>query len=805
MKEILNNILYIAKRFKLASTFNMVGLIVAFASFYLLMTQVIYQFTYNHSLEDYQRLYRMESDYVYDEWDYSDNICSAFAATLSDMPAVQSFSLATNIENQSVNYWLPFQKGDKIKNYLYTSGNNTAVSTLTSRKLCGSIEWTDDDQEGIIIPASIALDYFGTTQAAGDSLMYYYAPEQSAYPLVVRGVFEDFDDNNEAWNCIYGNMHKIEPTDFNFLSKCIIKFKTVPDDLAAWTDSLKQSIINNALHAVGYTSLEQATGDEIFEDLTRTNFKLTPLKSSYFEHSSFTSGASGYKAQFYILVLSCLILIIIATINFLNFTLVESPMRIRSINARLILGAERKSLRRQLVAECVIIAAAACIIALVICSLLARWPEISLPLEGSILPTQHAGLTLFTLLIALIAGTVAGIYPALFATSFPAVVALKGAFGLSPQGHRLRMVLVGLQLFLSSLLASYFGILFLQSDYIFNSAYGFKTDNYICATFPEYSTDAATRDQLKKEVMSLSEVTNVTFSDDRLGSSDGFNVLKSRSQGNIIGFRYIHIDHNYMKAMGIKVIQGRDFNETDTSAVIITRAASRKWPWMHLGSKLSTSLSSDSSVVVGICENIRFGTTRIKNDSPFTFVLNSDNRGNVMNVLLTPGADIELLKQEISTIAGKYFKTGDTKVSHFSDLLAKTYKSEFRFFNQTFIITIICLIITLIGIFCITIFETEYRRKEIGIRKVLGATTGQIVWMLCRRYGWMLLICFAIAAPLATYLGKITLEYFAQHAVINWWIIPLSLLIVGAIMIGTVALQSRRTARENPVNSIKTE
>jgi len=137
--------------------------------------------------------------------------------------------------------------------------------------------------------------------------------------------------------------------------------------------------------------------------------------------------------------------------------------------------------------------------------------------------------------------------------------------------------------------------------------------------------------------------------------------------------------------------------------------------------------------------------------------------------------------------------------------LKSTYEKEFRFVNQMVTISIICIILTLIGVFCLTIFETEYRRKEIGIRKVSGATTGDIVLMFCRRYTWLLLISFAIAAPLAYYSGRLTLAYFAEHTRIHWWIFPVALVAVGIITLGTVAFQSWRAARENPVNNLKTE
>ena len=137
--------------------------------------------------------------------------------------------------------------------------------------------------------------------------------------------------------------------------------------------------------------------------------------------------------------------------------------------------------------------------------------------------------------------------------------------------------------------------------------------------------------------------------------------------------------------------------------------------------------------------------------------------------------------------------------------IAKSYKTELRFFRQVFLIGFFCIVMTLIGLFCLTMFETEYRRKEIGIRKVAGATTGEIVWMLCKHYSLLILLSFAAAVPVAWFCGKQTLEVFIDRSTIHWWIFPLSLLLVGGVMLGAVALQSWFAARKNPASTIKTE
>lgn len=805
MKDTLKNIIYMARRFQTATTLNLIGLVVAFAALYLLMTQIIQPFFFNRDIEDYPRLYRLESNYLYSEG-FNDNVCTEFTDALSRMPGVETYSMAVNINN--ANYTLPVQK-DTLLEFPYTWGNNKVVSTLTSRRIDGDIEWTDSVQDGIIIPASIAHECFGTTQAAGKVINAKYSDTIVQYK--VRGVFEDFPVNSELWNCIY--MHDdVEAywAPLNTEYKCIIKFTEVPHDLKSWTDSLKQVVLSMTPKKHRDKRIDESQIAASMKDLQGTDFQLTPLKDSYIKSTSFTTGDDnrGFKAMFIILILTSLFLIIVATINFLNFTLAESPMRIKSLNTRLVLGANRSTLRAGMVTECVIISLIACLIALALCAFLSQFSFMSKLTVGTLTLDQHMTLTPLMLVIAVAVGLAAGAYPAAFASSFPLAMALKGSFGLTPQGIKLRKATVGLQLFISLLTVSYCGILFLQQHYIFNSDYGYNKDQILTNTLLTDSANTA----LRKKLLMISQVQEVAFSTDLLGSTDTHNVIKTSSGDNNMTYRYIVIDTNYMRTMGIELAEGRNFGEGDSAAVIINKAAREQWRWMGLGDKLSTSLgANDSSLIVGVSKDIRYATTRIHNNQPFAFILKNNSMEavplNRMNVLVAPDADKQQVKREVNNVVKSAFKD-NIKVQdtvYFDKVLEKTYETELRYINLMVIISIICLFITLIGLFCITMFETEYRRKEIGIRKVSGATTGEIVWMLCRQYGWLILNSFIVSVPVAYIAGEMTLSHFAEHTSINWWIFPLSLLVVGSITLITVALKSWRTARENPTTSIKTE
>ena len=814
MREIFRNIFYMSRRFKLASSLNLIGLVIAFAAFYLLMTQIVYQRSYNHSIKDYERLYRMESDFVYNESDYSDNMCRPFADALQLMPdVVESYSLTLSGGSNESFYTLKFLKGKDTVAYAMSPANNTALSTLSPQVVDGKIEWTDTEQEGLIIPKSIALDYFKTEKAEGKEMNIVYPDEDEPFPFKVVGVYEDFPKESELLTRIYYNILTDDSLELSANYKCIVKFKTVPSKqgLDSLNRTLKRAVITHLRNGLKKKGLESKI-DTYIDEINQTHFRFIPLKDSYFENTSFSSSSErGYKSMLYIMELVCLLVIVIAAINFLNFTLVESPMRVKSLNTRLVLGASRQSLRRIILGEGVVISLTACLIALLVCWLLQRLPIVSNKLfVGQLSLIHHWSLLIVMGVLAIGVGIIACYYPGNHATSYPTAIVLKGSFGLTPRGKKLRQLLTIFQLFISMLMVIYVGILYSQSRYILKSEYGYDKDQVLSAELPymiDYNSENDTISHLLKRVAG---VADVAFSDNLLGKTDGHGTIWTRTKGqNSFRFTLLHCSRNFPSAMGIEIINGRDFNPSDTAAIIINKAMQERYPWIQLGTVLSTGISDeepDSAVVVGVCEDIRYGTTRISNHQPFCMVYKEGYpyMSNV-NVLVKPDADQITTKDEINAVLINRYHDQITPAQYLNDVLRGTYKNEFRYVNQMVLIGIICLIITLTGILCLTMFETEYRRKEIGIRKVLGATPREIVDMLGRRYAIYILIAFAIAAPVAGIFGWHTLKSFQQHASITgWlWLFPLALLLVGGTMLGTVLIKSWSAAHESPSSSIK--
>ena len=793
--NIFKNMLYMARRFKTATVLNFVGLTVAFAACYLFLTQVIYNNSYNKGLANYQQLYRVEVPAMFDHSKWQSYVNRFLADELAKMPQVEGMAL--------LNGWLdnwPFKKDGTEFTFKGCRVSNDALTTLAPRLLDGKLGWEDDEQNGFIIPASVAMKYFGSTQVAG---RYMYNDNDSA---VVRGVYEDFPDNCIAENCIYRNLGKENEGNFqNYNYNCYLRLREQVD-----TEKARQQILEPLIEQMHQMYIEHGMEDHWDEADKREslNLRLLPITETWFagvdpEHDR------GNKTVDWILRLSCLLVLIIAAINFLNFTLAESPMRIKSINTRRVLGSSVSSLRLSIIGEAVCTSLLAFLLAVVVCYLLSQWPFICELTVGSIALSNHLWLIIGIGMAAILVGVVAGVYPAFYATSFQPALVLKGSFGLTPKGRQLRTSLLCLQFLITSIMVIYIGILYLQSHYIFNSDYGYNKDEILYVDTQELLDK---HDALRSELMQQTGIVDVAYSQFSLGTGDRYMGWGRGDKNHQVQFTALPVDWHYLRTMGIKVIEGRDFNEHDGDVYIINECARKKWDWVKMDQKL---LDEETEMtVVGVCRNVRFASTRIdNNDSPMAFLIFGEkylkegwtNNLGVMNVRVAAGVDKVAMRQKIKDICMKLGAQHEPEVKFLDQQLEDTYQEEFRFIRQVLVSSIICLIITLIGVFCMTMFETEYRRKEIGIRKVMGSSTREILQLFCKKYILLFLLSFIIAAPIAYFIGSQWLQNFSERTPIYWWLFPLTFLTICLITMIIVIIQSWRTANANPVESIKTE
>ena len=276
-----------------------------------------------------------------------------------------------------------------------------------------------------------------------------------------------------------------------------------------------------------------------------------------------------------------------------------------------------------------------------------------------------------------------------------------------------------------------------------------------------------------------------------------------------IHFGIMAVSHNFLTTMSIPIIDGRNFTDADArkqdaATLICNQKMVLENPQLIPGKRLADGFVAD---IVGTSADMHFTSLR-KPVDPFALMLVSTKSSQVLNfcyVKIKAGTDLKAavghINQSIHAIDPAY----PVNVEFFDNVLNALYQGEIKLNRQITLFSLLAILISMIGVFGLVIFDTQYRRKEIGIRKVFGATVGEILTMFNRTYLYIVAVCFVIAVPVAWYEIKLWLQNFAYQTPIRIWVFAVALLAVLAVTILTVTLQSYKAATENPAQSIKTD
>ena len=325
------------------------------------------------------------------------------------------------------------------------------------------------------------------------------------------------------------------------------------------------------------------------------------------------------------------------------------------------------------------------------------------------------------------------------------------------------------------------------------------------------------KDAVRAELEKLPFVESVGFAQNTIGSRDHYMGWGRGSGEHQMSLQVLPCDYAYLRTMQLKIVEGRDFRESDmkTGAYVLNKAAMQQYKWLVVGGSIGrqNDWSSQSNYqIVGVCDNFKLMSMRNDNSNvPVAFIIFGpdmadwgDRCGQVF-VRVAKNQDKLMAKRRVAEVLNKMDGSQQYEMKFLDDDLQRTYVDEFRFISQVKLFAIICIIITIIGVFSLTMFEIEYRRKEIAIRKVMGSTVGSVVSLFAMRYAVPLVASFVVAAPIGWWISNEWLKSFAEHTPIHWWIFPASFLVVSAVVVITVVVQSRRVATSNPIESIRTE
>lgn len=811
MKIAFRNFLTTLRRYKISSLLNVIGLTLAFTAFYVIMTQVWWELGYNRSLHEADRIYLVENEDWYEPGKWSSWL---------NRPVPERVIASTAGVEVGGCMWGGFGSGT-----CWTS-NEPSFGYNKFSASCGSVSLpfldvfafrsVEGDVHDLGKPKSVIVSREAAERmrVGVGSLIWVDTDEpQPDGAMEVVAVFEDFPDNSLLGECEVvknlgeTNLYTTSEWSFNYF----VKFRpgADPDEFARQWTNVNQEMQREAAEK------RAAAGDAADDDDESGIYgvRLSPVSELYFESDLQAPCRQGSVVTTYTLLGIAVLVIVLAFINFVNFFFALVPVRIRTVNTFKVFGAPASSLRFNFVFEA---------FGLVLIALLAAW-YVSFALQGtefasyisaSLALSQNLEVVGLVAVVAFVMALAASLYPAWYITSFAPALVVKGSFGGTRSGRRLRTLLLGVQFFISIGLIIATSFIRLQHDYMMHYDMGFDKENLLAVRLSERG--AVSYDALRQKLLSDPQVKDVTGATSRLVSV-GRMGWGREFKGRQVAFQSYVVQPDFLRVMGIPITDGRDFLESDfdkeLGTMIFNEAARREFE-MQVGDRINGFVSPDEQIV-GFCADFNFKPLQY-GVSPFCFYLlpkkiqqeNYWHLPHVVYVRMTPGADIAAVTAHIRRCIAEVdprTEPGDIVVRVFDEELGLEYDNERKLTAIVGLFALLAVVIALMGVFGLVLFETQHRRREIAVRRVMGASRGEILAMFNRRYVMLVAVCFVLAVPVSIWAVRHWLAGFAYAVPLYWWVFALALAGVLAVTALTVTVRSWHAVNENPAESVKSE
>ena len=631
----------------------------------------------------------------------------------------------------------------------------------------------------IIIPRSLAEILFPGEPALGKLLKSDAKYLEVPYEVTVTGVYEDFPSNTQLGNDLYmpvGGIQKGSYGPANFICYLLLddvgSAQSVADEFNAHFDF--------APHEGWLTPIE-----------------LVPLTSIYFRNEG-DIYKSGSRSQLLLLIAIAILILAIGLINFTNFYVALTPMRIRNINLQKILGSSTARLRTLVAAESVIW----CLCAFAVAALLLGPVSDALQTLGVLMQSfsvgKHWGLSLFVGTVAIATGIIAGIWPGIYSTSGQPALILKGNYGLSASGKTLRAILVGVQFVISTALLIF--VLFVQRQSKFMQEYPCGYDKNNLAVVDIGSNYRSKADWLRTQLCALPEVKDVAFSNEIIGGTDSYQTDGADfGQGGVL-MSLIWCSWNLPQVLGVELTEGRFFRESDFGPILLTQDLKA-----HGAECKAYSDWGEYCPVVGFLKEMNITSLR-KADSPVGFMVLKEGRSLPYTYIrFTEGTDRLAAVGKVQQVLQEMDPAMPFELQFYDAIGKNLYSGEERLRLAVWLFSLLAVLLSLVGIWGQVLMDVQYKRTEISIKRVMGAEIPQItaegLWLYLRTVA----ICYVIAAPIGWLIVRYYLQQFSHRVGFSLGVFAVTLVIVAALCALVVLSHYLRAARMNPAEVLKKE
>ncbi|MFZ1808507.1 MAG: ABC transporter permease [Cyclobacteriaceae bacterium] len=781
---------------------NVLGLVIGMTAFLLIVQYSEHELTYDQFWSNKENVYRVQLD-RYNKGERSTRWAAGALGIGPDLkrnfPEVKSFVRMTK-SNAMLSHGDTFFKEEFV---YYTSEDFFKVFGMRLAEGMDSTALKGPNK--IVLSRSMAKKYFGAEPALGKSIRNNGRTE-----YLVTGVYEDIPEHSHVKVdamlsfATYANLVEIPEEDMNnwmwdgFLTYILLDEKTTPQSLESKLPDL----------------VKRQAGEELDQYNSGMVFNLQAISDIHLDSDfimEFKPNGDRDTANFLLIV--AILIMLIAWVNYINLSTAKSIERAREVGVRKVMGSQRWQLMQQFLVESLLLNTVAVSFAIGLVLMLTPYFA---DLTGRPLGYELFTQKLFWLGCAgLIVGgaLLSGIYPAFVLSSYKPVEVLKGRFKNTNQGVAFRKGMVVLQFVASIMLIVGTYTVYNQISFMRNQKLGVNINQTVVIKSPNVtdSTYVSTFQALKNKVLQYPEVNYMTASNDVPGASPDWNAggIRRLSQGEDEGnqYRVLEFDADFIPSYGLEVITGRGFSDEvagEEGNILLNESAVRTMGFENPEQAINDQIAfwGDTFRIVGVLKNYR--QESLKKDFEqllFRYSKASDgyfsiqfNTGNVKESLSN-------FEQEWKT----YFPGNPFEYFFLDEHYAKQYKADQQFGKVFGIFSGLAILIACLGLFGLSSLTALQRTKEIGVRKVLGASIQSILTLVSRDYLLLLGIAIVVATPLSWWVMNNWLQDFANRIDLSWWIFALPSMVVIFIAMFTVSFHTLKAARTNPARSLRVE
>lgn len=781
---------------------NIVGMAMAFAALYVIMVQVNFDLVYNKKVKDSDRIYAISMP----DWFTPGNWKTTLSRPLCE-------NVINNVSCVECGGTTSIGKGYSEKFSLQEDGSgsfylNVSQSSLGAFKVF-SVEAVEGSIDNIVPWKDLVISDTKAEKLGlhvGD-VIYSHNHGATMQQYNIAAIYKHFPSNTDLSEIeCFVNMGDLNIDLFSEWSyPYFIKLNSA-DDIEPFEKQAFDYVVktfNNMANEHG----EELSEEDRKEAESRLKIKLFPFDEMYFEKTISSAGRSGSKTTTYTLLAIAILVIVIAFINFINFFFALVPVRLKSVNTRKILGASRSNLVFGIVVESVVMIIVALALAAGIVKLFCGSTFAAL-IPCSALISNNIAIAFGTALGGIVLAIISSLYPALYITAFPPAFAIKGSFGTASKGMAFRVGLICFQFIVSLILIICASFVTMQRQYMLHYDMGFDRSNLLQVNTS--SKIAAMRESATSELKNNPEIKDVTFASGDIVTS--FRMDWGRPfKGEQINFKCYPVQHNFLDFMGIEIVEGRNFTDSDElcdNGVFIFNEAARDKFGLTLEDKIHGHQTETD--IVGICKNFNYKALS-EGIEPFALYIFGKNPWTTLNTLYIrtqPGADIPTLIDWIKTKLNEMDPSvpkDEFDVMFFDSRLDSEYGRERNASRIILLFTVLAIIISLMGVFGLVMFEAEHRRKEIAIRRINGASVVDVLKMFNIKFIRIVIVCFVLSIPISWLIVDAYLKGFAYRMPTHWWVFFSAFLSVMIVTLIVVTLRCLSAALSNPIKSIKTE